>query len=48
MRACIHRTVKYALVRSATNTIMQGASTFMLTADMLRGVDSVYNTFFPL
>jgi uncharacterized membrane protein YvlD (DUF360 family) len=42
----IHRTVKYAFVRAATTTIMQEASKFMLTADMLRGVNAAYNTFF--
>lgn len=42
----IHRGLKYAFVRAGTTTVMQEASRFILTADMLRGMPEVYNTFF--
>ena len=42
----IVRKFKYSFVRSATTTVMQEASRFMLLADMYRGVPAVYNTFF--
>jgi putative membrane protein len=42
----IHRGLKYSFVRAGTTTAMQEASRYILTADMLRGLPSVYNTFF--
>jgi uncharacterized membrane protein YvlD (DUF360 family) len=42
----IHRGFKYSLVRAGTTVLLQEASVFMLTADMYRGVPSVYSTFF--
>ncbi|MCA9876654.1 MAG: alkaline phosphatase family protein, partial [Thermomicrobiales bacterium] len=42
----IDRPWKYAFVRSGTTTAMQEASRALLTADILRGVPEVYNTFF--
>ncbi|MFT4039746.1 MAG: phage holin family protein [Thermomicrobiales bacterium] len=46
VRPRIDRPWKYAFVRSGTTTAMQEASRALLTADMLRGVPEVYNTFF--
>jgi hypothetical protein len=46
VRPRIDRTWKYALVRAATTTLMQEAGTFLLTADMLRGLPAAYGTFF--
>jgi len=45
-RPRIQRTLKYAVVRAATTTVMVEASRFMLLADMFRGVPVVYTTFF--
>lgn len=42
----IKRTMKYAVVRAATTTLMLELSQFMLLADMYRGVSSVYCTIF--
>ena len=42
----IHRGLKYSFVRAGTTTAMQEASRYLLTADILRGVPEVYNTFF--
>ncbi|MCC6315879.1 MAG: alkaline phosphatase family protein [Thermomicrobiales bacterium] len=46
VRPRVARGVKYSLVRAATTTAMQEASRAILTADMLRGLPSVYNTFY--
>jgi putative membrane protein len=46
VRPRIDRPWKYAFVRSGTTTAMQEASRALLTADILRGVPEVYNTFF--
>jgi hypothetical protein len=46
IRPRIDRPWKYAFVRSGTTTAMQEASRALLTADILRGVPEVYNTFF--
>lgn len=46
VRPRIRRSLRYALVRAATTTVLQEASLFMLQADMFRGVPVVYNTFF--
>jgi hypothetical protein len=42
----VHRGLKYAFIRAGTTTAMQEASRHILTADMLRGLPAVYNTFF--
>ena len=42
----VHRGFKYSLVRGGTNVFLQEAGTFMVASDMLRGVSSVYCTFF--
>ena len=42
----VHRGLKYAFVRAGTTTAMQEASRHILTADILRGMPAVYNTFF--
>ena len=42
----IHRGFKYALVRGGTNVFLQEAGAFMVASDMLRGLSSVYCTFF--
>ncbi len=42
----VHRGFKYSLIRAGTTVLLQEASVFMLTADMYRGVPSVYSTFF--
>jgi uncharacterized membrane protein YvlD (DUF360 family) len=42
----VHRGLKYSFIRAATTTAMQEASRAILTADMLRGVPAVYNTFY--
>lgn len=42
----VHRGLKYSFVRAGTTTAMQEASRHILTADLLRGVPEVYNTFF--
>jgi uncharacterized membrane protein YvlD (DUF360 family) len=42
----IHRGLKYSLIRAGTTVAMQEASRHILTADILRGTPSVYNTFF--
>jgi uncharacterized membrane protein YvlD (DUF360 family) len=42
----VHRGFKYSLVRAGTTTAMQEASRAILTADILRGTPTVYNTFF--
>ncbi|MGH2614528.1 MAG: alkaline phosphatase family protein [Thermomicrobiales bacterium] len=42
----VHRGVKYAFVRAATTTAMQEASRAILTADLLRGLPAIYNTFY--
>ena len=42
----VHRGLKYSFVRAATTTAMQEASRHILTADLLRGMPAVYNTFF--
>ena len=46
VRPRIDRPWQYAFVRSGTTTAMQEASRALLTADILRGVPEVYNTFF--
>ena len=46
IRPRIDRPWKYAFIRSGTTTAMQEASRALLTADILRGVPEVYNTFF--
>jgi hypothetical protein len=38
--------LKYSFIRAGTTTAMQEASRHILTADLLRGTPSVYNTFF--
>jgi hypothetical protein len=42
----VHRGLKYSFIRAGTTTAMQEASRHILTADLLRGVPVVYNTFF--
>ena len=42
----VHRGLKYSFIRAGTTTAMQEASRHILTADLLRGVPAVYNTFF--
>ena len=42
----VHRGLKYSFIRAGTTTAMQEVSRHMLTADMLRGLPAVYNTFF--
>jgi len=42
----VDRSFKYALVRAGTTVLLQESSVFMLTADLFRGLPSVYNTFF--
>ena len=42
----VHRGLKYSFVRAGTTTAMQEASRHILTADLLRGMPAVYNTFF--
>jgi putative membrane protein len=42
----IHRGLKYSFIRAGTTTAMQEASRHILTADLLRGLPVVYNTFF--
>ena len=42
----VHRGLKYSFVRAGTTVAMQEASRHILTADMLRGLPAVYNTFF--
>ena len=46
VRPRIDRPWKYSFIRSGTTTAMQEASRALLTADVLRGVPEVYNTFF--
>lgn len=46
IRPRIRRGFTYAFVRAGTTVLLQEASRFMLTADMFRGVPTVYNTFF--
>lgn len=42
----VHRGLKYSFIRAGTTVAMQEASRHILTADMLRGLPAVYNTFF--
>jgi putative membrane protein len=42
----VHRGMKYSFIRAGTTIAMQEASRHILTADLLRGVPAVYNTFF--
>jgi uncharacterized membrane protein YvlD (DUF360 family) len=42
----VHRGLKYSFIRAGTTVAMQEASRHILTADLLRGVPAVYNTFF--
>ncbi len=42
----VHRGLKYSFIRAGTTVAMQEASRHILTADVLRGLPSVYNTFF--
>jgi hypothetical protein len=42
----ISRGLKYSFVRATITTAMQEASRAILTADLLRGVPAVYNTFY--
>ena len=42
----VHRGLKYSFIRAGTTTAMQEASRHILTADLLRGLPAVYNTFF--
>jgi putative membrane protein len=42
----VHRGLKYSFIRAGTTIAMQEASRHILTADLLRGVPAVYNTFF--
>jgi hypothetical protein len=46
VRPRVHRGLKYSFIRAGTTTAMQEASRHILTADLLRGVPAVYNTFF--
>src|SRR5215207_5451189 len=42
----VHRGLKFSFIRAGTTTAMQEASRHILTADLLRGLPGVYNTFF--
>jgi hypothetical protein len=42
----VPRSLKYSFIRAATTTAMQEASRAILTADLLRGLPAVYNTFY--
>jgi putative membrane protein len=42
----VNRGLKYSLIRAATTTAMQEASRYILTADLLRGLPTIYNTFY--
>lgn len=42
----VDRDLKYSFIRAGTTTAMQEASRAILTADLMRGLPSVYNTFF--
>jgi hypothetical protein len=42
----IHRGGSYPFARAATTTVLQELAVFMLVRDLLRGVESVYTTFF--
>ena len=44
----VPRSLKYSFIRAATTTAMQEASRAILTADLLRGLPAVYNTFYRL
>jgi putative membrane protein len=46
VRPRVHRGLKYSFIRAGTTTAMQEASRYILTADLLRGLPAVYNTFF--
>ncbi len=46
VRPRIHRTWKYAFVRAGTTALLEEANKFVLASDVLRGVPSVYATFF--
>jgi hypothetical protein len=46
VRPRVHRGLKYSFIRAGTTTAMQEVSRAILTADLLRGVPAVYNTFF--